>query len=327
MGKKINKARKMSELSLRDFAALFGTQAADISRECRDLISKTDWSYRHLAPEERDAAILDILRRIDSGEFNVAGRQKQIRWKEGWQDILNGFVRSGYNPEKLKPHYDLKPGQIIRFFQNYVMPKDPMFEMKWLAIFRIWIFRKYLSRVDNIYEFGCGTGQNLVVLAKLFPEKKLFGLEWVDAPVKILKLLAEKHGLNIEGRRFDMFSPDRQMTIAPNSAILTRASLEQIGPDHNKFLDFILSKKPALCINIEPITELYDKNKLPDYLAARFQEKRNYLTGYLNRLKELEKEGKIEIFKIWRVPFGSLHLDPYSYIVWRPKAKNSKTKK
>ncbi len=313
--------KKVSRLTVKDFALLFGTKVSDIPRDCKKMIRETDFSYRQLKRGERDKIVLDVLKKIESGNFSIAGKKKIQRWKDGWYEILRGFIASNYNIKKLMPQYDTKPGRIIRINKDYVSPKDPMFEMKWLKIFRIWIFRKYLKNFDNIYEFGCGTGQNLVVLADLFPQKNLFGFEWVKAPVDIIGLLAEKHGYNIKGGLFDIFSPDESLNFSENSAVLTRAALEQIGPDYNKFLNFLIKKSPSLCINIEPTIELYDENNLVDYLAMKFQKKRNYLDGYLNRLYELRDQGKIEIIKVKRVAFGSLFLDPYSYIVWRPSRK------
>ncbi len=314
--------KNIQKLALKDFARLFGASIKDIPSDCAALISKYDFRYRKLMPEERDSVILEVLKKIDLSQFSVAGRKKQPLWKKGWQDILNNFIKSGYDPEKLKPHYDTKPARFIRLDKDYVSPVDPMFEMKWLEIFRLWLFKKYLKNADNIFEFGCGTGQNLVVLAKIFPKKNLYGLEWVPAPLKIIKLLSTKRDMNVQGRLFDIFNPDETLNLPPQSAVLTRAALEQVGSDFNKFLNLILKKKPVLCIHSEPTLELYDENNLTDYLAAKFQRKRNYLDGFLNSLYEFEKKGKVEIIKVHRVPFGSLHLDPYSYIVWRPKSKN-----
>jgi len=310
----------MNKLTLKDFARLFGTTVKDIPEDCRALISKTNFSYRKLGQKERDQVMLGVLKKIESGNFSIAGKKKRRLWEKGWGDILKNFIKSGYDIKELAPHYDARPARYARLDRDYIAPKDPMFEMKWLKIFRIWLFRKYFKKFDNIYEFGCGTGQNLAVLARLFPEKKLIGTEWVEPSVKIIKLLAKKYNYNMDGQLFDMFSPAKNFKILPNSAVLTRAALEQIGPDFDKFLNFLLKQSPALCVHTEPTVELYDENNLVDYLAIKFQRRRNYLDGFLNRLKELEKEGKIEIIKIHRITIGSLPLDPYSYVVWRPKA-------
>lgn len=316
--------KKIYTLTLSDFARLFGTKVGDIPKECRSLMARSDFRYRAVTSAERDRVILEILKKLETGNFSIAGRQKIGLWKKGWGDIRDRFVKSGYDVNTLFPHYDLKPGEVLRLDREFIIPKDPMFEMKWLEIFRTWFFKKYLSSVDSIYEFGCGTGRNLVALAKLFPEKKLYGFEWVRPSVDIINLLARKHQYNIEGGLFDFFSPDYRVRFSPNSAILTRAALEQVGSNFDKFLNFLLKRSPSLCVHIEPIVELYDDANLIDHLAVVFQRKRNYLDGYLDRLRELERRGVIDILAVHRVPFGSLHLDPYSYIVWVPKVLKAK---
>ena len=191
--------------------------------------------------------------------------------------------------------------------------------MNFYKIFRSWIFSEYLFGFDTIYEFGCGTGFNLVELAKLYPEKKLHGLEWVSPSVEILRLLREKCGYNITGHLFDMFSPDKNLEVTPTSAFLAIGALEQIGKNFEPFLEFVLEKRPAIFVHVDSITELYGENNLSDYLALKHDIKRNYLQGYLTRLRELEKEGRVEIMKVQKVSCGGLYHDGYSYIIWKPK--------
>ena len=42
-----------------------------------------------------------------------------------------------------------------------------------LDIYRNWYFKKYFPKVDNIYEFGAGTGHNLVELSKIYQKNYL----------------------------------------------------------------------------------------------------------------------------------------------------------
>jgi hypothetical protein len=186
-------------------------------------------------------------------------------------------------------------------------------------IFRHWLFRKYLSEFDAIYEFGCGTGFNLVELAKLYPKKILHGLEWVEPPQKIMKILRERHGYNITGHLFDMFSPDKNLEVVPGSAFLAIGALEQLGDNFESFLKFVLEKKPSIFVHVDSFVELYDENNLSDYLALKHDIKRNYLNGYLTRLRELEKDGRVEIMQVQKVPCGGLYHDGYSHVIWKPK--------
>ena len=69
---------------------------------------------------------------------------------------------------------------------------------------------------------------------------------------------------------------------------------------------------------MEPTVELYDETNLVDHLAAKFHKKRGYTQGYLPRLKALEAEKKVEILKVKRTYFGSLFMEGFSFIIWRP---------
>ena len=309
----------MSEsLSVEDFSRLFGTSVDDFDDECREFISKTDFRYRKISHAERDQTIVEILNRIDSGRMTIAGKAAKSRWEKGWTENLENFVAKGYDLNELIPKY-VRPDQILRLYRNYVMPLEANFEFNFFTVLRLWLFKRYLKQFGTIYEFACGTGYNLPLLAELFPQKNLYGLDWIEASVDLVNLIGEKHGMNIVGRLFDMFSPDYSLKIAKNSAIMTIGGLEQLGDGHKAFVEFLIEKEPSLCIHVEPLCELYDKNNLLDYLAVRFHEARNYLRGFLTNLKKLERENKIEIIKTQRMYFGSLYHDGWSLLIWRPK--------
>lgn len=307
-----------SELTLDDFARLFGTTIDDIPSDCRELIAKTDFRYKILVGEERDKVLLDVLKKIDSGKLTVAGKEKKVTWEKGWSENLQNFLEKNYDINELIPKY-YRPGQVLRIYRNYATTYDPSFEFNFFTVFRLWLFRKYLKDAESVYEFGCGPGHNLVALAELYPEKKIHGLDWVIASRDLVNKIAEVHKYNITARLFDMFSPDENLEIANNSAILTIGAFEQLGRDYESFLQFLLKKSPMLCLNVEPFCELYDEDHLLDYLAIKYQEKRKYLANYLDRLRQLENEGKIEIFKTQRMLFGGLHYDGWSFVVWKPK--------
>ena len=139
--------------------------------------------------------------------------------------------------------------------------------------------------------------------------------------MKIIKLLAEHRRLKITAGFFDFFYPDRNLKIKENSAVFTRAALEQVGPDFEPFLYFLLEQSPSICVHSEPILEFYDPENPVDQLAIKYHVRRNYLKGFFGHLLLLRDRGKIEFVKTQRVLFGSLLLEPYSYIVWKPSKK------
>jgi len=65
------------------------------------------------------------------------------------------------------------------------------------------------------------------------------------------------------------------------------------------------------------LAEYYDENKLFDYAALKYHRKRNYLDGFLTRLREMEREKAIEIVATRRTGFGSLYHEGYMYVIWK----------
>ncbi|HEY59171.1 MAG TPA: class I SAM-dependent methyltransferase [Anaerolineae bacterium] len=304
-------------LEVPDFANLFGIDTKELPDDCLEMIRDNNFNYLIIGGQERDKLILNIFKKIDAGEFSIAGEQGLGRWEKGWGESLNDFLESGFDISQLIPKY-IRSSQPVRLFQQYVQPEDDSFELNWYKVFRRWLFRTYLSEVDAIYEFGCGSGFNLVTLAELFPKKVIFGMDWVKQSVDIVNKLAESKGYKTKGKLFDFFNPDQQFQILPNSAVITIGALEQTGKRYRKFLDYLIRSKPAIVINIEPTVEWYDANNLVDYAAIRFHLKRNYWQGFPTALEKLRDEEKVEILKQKRSYFGSLYVEGYSQSIWRP---------
>jgi len=307
----------LQEMTTGDFARLFGTTQEDIETNCADKIAVKDFRYRLLEGCDHDEVLKNVLTTIDSGELTLAGPEGKQRWEKGWSENLEGLESCNFDVSQLVPKY-IRKNQPVRLDQKYVMPVDPQFEFNWYSIFREWFFKTYLKDVDNIYEFGCGSGFNLVVLANLFPEKRLFGMDWAAASRDIVNKLATVYGWKMEGRLFDFFAPNKDLKIAPNSAVLTIGALEQTGKNFEGFLQYVLDSKPSLCAHVEPICEWYDDKVSVDHAAIRFHQVRKYWEGFPDRLQELEREGRVKILKSKRSYFGSLFLEGYSQIIWKP---------
>lgn len=304
-------------LNLRDFADLFGTHPDDIQNPSRALIETYNFQYRSFPEKERNSFMKEIDLQIESGRFSVSGKEKKMVWSAAWRDMREKYEKNNYEFDNLNPDF-IQANQPLRLRGNYILPANALFQYHWSKVFKNWIFRKYLQDVDFVYDFGCGSGIDCAMLAETFPQKKLHGLDWAQSSLDFVSLVAKKNGWNIETSLFDMFSPDENYKIEKNSAVIAFSAFEQLGINFHTLIDFFLKKKPALVLHVDILEELFDRLNPFDAVAAKFAEKRNYLRGYLTHLKKLEAEGKIEIIKIQRVPFGSMHCEGYSYDVWRP---------
>ncbi len=190
--------------------------------------------------------------------------------------------------------------------------------MDFFEVLRLWLFKKYFGGVHAIYDFGCGTGFNLKALAELYPEKELHGLDFVPSSRDLVNEIAKEYRFHLTGHLFDMRAPDERVTMKENSLAMHFGAVEQLASDIEPLFGYFLKNKPALVVALEPTVELYDMENLPDYLAAKFHRKRGYTEGYLPKLRTLEAEKKIEIIKVKRTNFGSLFMEGFSFMIWRP---------
>jgi len=166
----------MPKLTLADFAESLGVEKASLPKGCFDLINQKDFNYEVLRGKKRDEAILEVLKKLKTDKQVIGAKERQKVWNEGWDENLKDFVKSGYDLRMLVPKF-IRPNKIIRYKQDYILPANPYFELDYYSIFREWLFATYFKDFENIYEFGCGTGFNLVALSKMYPEKNLYGTD------------------------------------------------------------------------------------------------------------------------------------------------------
>jgi hypothetical protein len=299
------------------FAAMVGARASELPAECTATLAAADLAFEVLTGTERDEQLLRALRGGEAGDLRIAGAHRAADWERGWNENLREFEASGGELAALMPKYNHH--QVLRLGGDYVRVDRTDFEYTVYTALRQWYFRRWFAGVERVVELGCGTGTSLMLLADLFPHLELCGLDWAESSQRILARLAERTGRAIEGRRFDMFAPQGDLPIDGRTGVLTSAALEQIGDRHGPLLDRLLAAQPAVCVHIEPLVELYDGTQLFDEVARRYHEKRNYLRGFLPRLQQLEREGRIEILELRRTGLGSFHHEGYGVVVWRPR--------
>jgi hypothetical protein len=170
-----------------------------------------------------------------------------------------------------------------------------------------------LFDVENVYDFGSGSGINIYLINQLFENIKLHASDSSKVSVEILEELNNYLGIDVG---YDMIDIKNKIDIdiKPNSAVITTSALEQVGGDIDSFIDFVLEKKPKRVINIEPILEFSHNNEF-DNLMKLYCEKRNYLKYYYSKLLQLERENKIKILFKKRTRVGGLFIEN-SVIVW-----------
>lgn len=306
---------EIKSLSIHDFEGAFGEK---LSPFVADRIGKYSFKYAEITPEEKEILLIKIVETLLDPKLLQSGEHRLDQWESGWGENLELLLQNPRNIDLIIPKYFNKYGA-IRWRGRFIRPVSEKFECHSLAIILDWLFDKYMREAPAIYEFGCGTGHNLLRARGVNSSASLCGLDWATASQSIIERLAHyKIDPNISGHRFDYFNPDELFHLAPDSVIYTVASLEQVGSRWDKFIDYIIHNCPKLCIHVEPVAELLDPNKLIDYLSIEYFKKRNYLSGFLDGLRKFEREGKVKIHRAQRTNIGSLFIEGYSVIVWEP---------
>lgn len=299
-----------------DFAAAFGAGPADLAALSASA-APYDFRYRRLSQADRDALILSVLTAL--GSHSVVGEHRHNIWTMAWADVARRYDDHDRDPRALEPGFISRTAQ-IRLLGDYAVPLSSGFEFDYFRVLREWLYRTYLAGAAQTWEFGCGSGFNLLALSRLFPQMPLVGLDWSQPAVDLINRVAADQGVPLRGQCFDFFNPDPAVSLPAATAVTTFCALEQTGDRCPVFLDWLLAQKPKVVVSMEPVVDFYDPTSLVDELAIRYHRGRGYLQGYLSWMQERESRGEITILKARRLGMGSLFHEGYSLLIWAPTA-------
>jgi hypothetical protein len=287
----------------------------DVDDNTAKMINNFNLEYEHLTKDQFEE-YLNFVLNVLTQDIVKSGSHRINDWEKGWGENLE-LYQSTQDIKNLIPKYHCK-NKYVRWMGNIVNPITPSFDYKIHICFIDAILHHYLKYgYTSVYEFGCGPAYHLLRLRESRPDLKLTGLDWATSSQKLIEEINKSLTNPIKSHRLDFFNPDYEFDIDNNSIAYTVAALEQTGNDYIKFINYLIDKKPALCINIEPIAELLDESKLIDNLSIKYFKKRNYLNQYLNHLEWLETIGKIKIIEKKRLWSGSYFIDGHSLVVWK----------
>lgn len=289
-----------------DLSELFGSPP----RPAAGRLGKAlDLRYEALSESEQRATIASEHMAIDSGSFarTTDATRRDIWDRNCWAPVRARFELS-HDPADLVPAFLRAAALPARLCGRYVAPADPTFIYHVQRLVLLQVAERHFASASAVWEFGCGSGFNLVAINALLPHAKLVGLDWSEEALRACPF---------EGVRIDMLAPHPLRL--DGVAVLTAGALEQLGERFGPFLDCLLAAQPAICVHIEPLLELYDREDSFDAVAIRYHQARGYLSGFLPALEALERDGRAEIIETHRTRFGSLHNEGFSWTVWRPK--------
>lgn len=256
----------------------------------------TDYSF--LNQEETNLVISHVKKHI----LEVKYKPSLEQWNSAWDDLSKCDA-----PKYFSPRFMIEDYGIYRYNQKYIKSKYFNLEGKFHDQLLKNIQDKWLSDIDCVVEFGCGTGHNLQKIRNRNNAIKIYGSDWTSSSQKILS----RYGIpswNFDMRICDKKIP-KEILECENICFLTIGSMEQLGENWERFLDFMLNFKPKRSIHIEPIIEFYDINNEIDYLAYQYHKKRGYLNGFFNKIINFKQ---LKFYQ--RIPFGNIYNEGYNVV-------------
>ena len=240
----------MEKLDIEGFAKSFGVHQDELSANVQNEIEKYNFNFEFFSHEDYKKIILEVLQKIDKDKQKIGEKSREKIWFDGWNENYIAYKDSGFLDESLVPKF-VRNGNPVRLNQKYINPMDDQFELNFINVFRTWFLEEYFHDVDNIFEFGCGTGFNLIRASELFPEKHLFGSDFVQSSVDMVNKIAAVKNINLKSELFNMLQPNNDYKIPNNSGVFTFGSLEQLASDIMPMIEFIVQKnqKFAFIVN------------------------------------------------------------------------------
>jgi hypothetical protein len=280
-----------------------------------DKINKSELLYEALNSAELYDYIVNYIN-VLSSDLIRAGEGRISHWETGWKENLEEFKKT-LSPNSLIPKYH-KKNNIARLNKQIIKTHSKDFDYHLHSFFVDALLLEHIPNYNKVFELGCGTGYHLFRLNEYYSSKMYYGGDWSVASQNNIGECAEAlKNNNIKGFNFNYFEPDYSIDVK-DSLVYTVASLEQIGEKHDKVLEFLIDKKPGLCIHFEPIHEVLDEENILDYLTIQYFNKRNYLKNYLTTLRSLEAQDKIRILDVRRLYYGSKFIEGHTVIIWKP---------
>jgi len=305
----------VKNLDLEQICLMLGTEVSELGEECIKFIKSVDLRYEELAGQEEQSFILDVLKKINNDTQIIGAPERTEVWLNGWQENLDSFKNSK-DKSSIVPKF-IRPNKVIRLNGKFCNTVNPFFERDFAKVIQLHLYHKHItSNIEEVHEFGCGSGFNLVNLADIRPGLRLHGSDFVESSVNLIKELASHYNLNLKSQQFNMLEPDYNYEIGHNACVFTHGAIEQLASKFENFINFLIYKKPKICFHIEPVCEVYDVDNLFDYSQYMFHKKRGYTSGLLPYLQEKEKLGIIKNLSFKRVSFGSKFMEGYTIISW-----------
>ena len=246
----------------------------------------------------------------------MLNKKLEVDWQDDWFNVLHNLQTNDDNVKSIIRPKWFRESAFVNIQNCLSLTKTPYVDWEYQLITRQMLFYTHLKDIENICEFGSGSGTNFYLINEILQDKSFI---LSDISVTSLKIIEElKRKLNRNNLTYSNIDieQDIDLQLPDNTAVITTSVLEQIGDNYKNFINFILKEKPQIVINVEPIVELLHSKDGFDNVMNLYCEKRKYLAGYLTELEKLEKQKKIKIIMKKRTMVSGTFIEN-SVLIWK----------
>ena len=248
--------------------------------------------------------------------LEMLNKKLEVDWQDDWFSVLQNLQTNNDNVKSIIRPKWFRESAFVNIHNCLSLTETPYVDWEYQLITRQMLFYTHLRDIENICEFGSGSGANFYLINEILQDKNFI---LSDISVTSLKIIEElKRKLNRNNLIYSNIDieQDIDLQLPDNTAVITTSVLEQIGDNYKNFINFILKEKPQIVINVEPIVELLDSKNGFDNVMNLYCEKRKYLAGYLTELEKLEKQKKIKIIMKKRTMVSGTFIEN-SVLIWK----------
>ena len=248
--------------------------------------------------------------------LEMLNKKLEVDWQDDWFSVLQNLRTNDDNVKSIIRPKWFRESAFVNIQNCLSLTETPYVDWEYQLITRQMLFYTHLKDIENICEFGSGSGTNFYLINEILQNKNFI---LSDISVTSLKIIEElKRKLNRNNLIYSNIDieQDIDLQLPDNTAVITTSVLEQIGDNYKNFINFILKEKPQIVINVEPIVELLDSKNGFDNVMNLYCEKRKYLAGYLTELEKLEKQKKIKIIMKKRTMVSGTFIEN-SVLIWK----------
>lgn len=304
----------MKVITADEFAGYWGLTKEQVPLEFWDYFLKINTSYQEVDKADLEIYIDALVKKVTKSTATRNMEQNLDIFETGWaehrgllkqQCSLESVMPKYYNNSL--PYYIGDDGLMYRFKNRNLGPDFQVLQMRFLAL-------THFASVDSIHEFGSGSGLNLLAISSTTPGKQLIGYEWTRSGVELADMIGQLSGQPVSGCHFDMFNPDDSIELQ-GQAVLTMISIEQLGERYEDFLNFLVRKKPAVVVHIEPDFTTTDASAYLR-LSGLYMKLRGYPQTLTQTLRKMETEGRLKIEFFHRLPWMN-NYNNWACTIWK----------